>query len=369
MSNYINAQAGNEAKTVQYNIDQLTAEVRSGGNQAWRHNNVSLLPFNISSRNAGGIGMANGVAIFPDQESGQQAFINECERSKYEGYTLGQMINRFIPDYIVEPPQWDEEKNEPMLPWLEPVTGLDMNAELTNYDALLTLVEKHIGWQAGSTETLQRDKIPQNPNAMTVFGNNVLINGRTAVHEDSGGVLATVDVCLTKIGPYVVPIPYPNVAFSSDADSTASSVLINGKPACNFGSNFSKSTGDQPGDRKGIVSGTIEGKAEFISSSFDVFIEGKPAVRQGDLMVSNNKNTPPCPLLQAGGPPPQGLNINPKDALAEQESGFANSVIITGIDDQDPSLGHVNAQTGATTQNLAVGSKDEQDKLTFKAAE
>lgn len=42
------------------------------------------------------------------------------------------------------------------------------------------------------------------------------------------------------------------------------------------------------------------GMAEFISSSTNVFIEGMPAVRQGDLMVSNNKNTPPMPLVQPG---------------------------------------------------------------------
>jgi hypothetical protein len=37
---------------------------------------------------------------------------------------------------------------------------------------------------------------------------NVLINGRTAVHAGSEGILVTVDVCLTKIGKPVVPIPY-----------------------------------------------------------------------------------------------------------------------------------------------------------------
>ncbi|REL26651.1 DUF4150 domain-containing protein [Thalassotalea euphylliae] len=326
MTNYINAQVGSTPQSIQYDIDQLTADVCSEGNQAWRHNNVALLPFNISARQANAIGMASGVAIFPDKASSQQAFLAECQRPKYAGNSLGQMINQFIPDYIVEPPHWDEEKNEPVLPWLEPITGLDVNAELTDYDALLTLVEEHIGWQAGSTETIEKGQQAEAPNVSTVNGHNVLINGKTAVHQDSGGVLQTVDVCLTTIGTSAVPIAYPNVAQSSDAASTASSVKINGNPACHLNSNFSKSTGDQPGDKKGVASGTTEGKAEFILGSFDVFIEGKPAVRQGDLMVSNNKNTPPAPLNQPGGPMPTGLNIRAKEALATQSK--ANKVKI-----------------------------------------
>ncbi|REL27770.1 DUF4150 domain-containing protein [Thalassotalea euphylliae] len=332
MTNYINAHLGSDPQSIQYDIDQLTAEVRSGGNQAWRHNNVALLPFNISSRQAGGIGMANGVAIFPDKESSQQAFLNECQRPKYVGDTLGQMINRFIPEHIVEPPQWDEEKSEPILPWLEPVTGLDMNAKLTNYEALLTLVEEHIGWQMGSVENIEKDQQSQAPNVSTVTGNNVLINGKTAVHQDSGGALQTVDVCLTTIGKSVIPIAYPNLAQSSDAASTASSVKINGNPACHIKSNFSKSTGDQPGDKKGVASGTTEGKAEFITSSLDVFIEGKPAVRQGDLMVSNNKNTPPAPLMQPGGPLPQGLEIAPKDPIKDKNK--PNQIAIKASGDE-----------------------------------
>lgn len=136
---------------------------------------------------------------------------------------------------------------------------------------------------------------------------NVLINGRTAVHAGSGGVLTTIDVCWTKIGKPVVRIPYVNIARSSDAAGTAASVLVNGHPVCHLESNFSKSTGDEPGDHLGVVSGTIQGKATFISASSNVFIEGVPAVRQGDLMVSNNMNTPPAPLVQPGaGTSPEG---------------------------------------------------------------
>jgi len=329
MSSYCNAGSGSEALSIQYDVDRLTADVRSGGNQAWRHNNVALLPLNISARSHEVLGSAFGVAIFPDKAASQDAFKTECQRPKYAGFTLGEMVNEFIPDHIIAPPEWDEEKNSAILPWLEPETGLDVNAPLntlSDYDALLTLVESHIGWLAGSTETLEKDVEAQAPSVSTVSGNNVIINGKTAVHKDSGGVLQTVDVCLTPVGTSVVPIPYANVAKSSDAASTASSVKINGNPACNIKSNFSKSSGDEAGTKKGVASGKIQGKAEFILGSFDVFIEGKPAVRQGDLMISNNKNTPPMPLNQSGGAMPRGLKIKDKNDLAEH--GKAKRIVI-----------------------------------------
>jgi hypothetical protein len=129
---------------------------------------------------------------------------------------------------------------------------------------------------------------------------NVLINGRTAVHAGSQGTLVTVDVCLTKIGKKTVPISYTNVARSADAAKTASTVFINGNPVCHQKSIFAVSTGDEPGNRLGVVSGTIKGKAEFVTGSPNVLIEGVPAVRQGDMMVSNNGNTAPMPLSQPG---------------------------------------------------------------------
>jgi hypothetical protein len=61
---------------------------------------------------------------------------------------------------------------------------------------------------------------------------------------------------------------------------------------------FSKTSGDEAGDKKGVSSGTTAAKAEFVSFSFDVSVEGKGVVRANDLMVHNNKNTPPTPLMQ-----------------------------------------------------------------------
>jgi hypothetical protein len=148
---------------------------------------------------------------------------------------------------------------------------------------------------------------------------NVLINGRTAVHANSQGTLTTVDVCWTKVGKPVVPIPYTNIALSTDADKTASTVSINGQPVCNKNSTFAKSAGDEPGSRKGILSGTICGIAEFVTGSFNVLIEGIPAVRQNDLMVSNNGNTSPMPLSQPGAPRAKEVKTEKVEELDETE--------------------------------------------------
>ncbi len=160
---------------------------------------------------------------------------------------------------------------------------------------------------------------------------NVLINGRTAVHAGSGGTLTTVDVCLTKVGKPVVPIPYTNIAKSSDAAKTAGSVMINGNPVCTKSSIFSKSTGDEPGDHKGISSGTIQGKAEFITASPNVMIEGVPAARQGDMMVSNNKNTAPMPLAQGGASKPPKLDVEGAEEMAPTEEPFEIQIDMPGL--------------------------------------
>jgi hypothetical protein len=122
----------------------------------------------------------------------------------------------------------------------------------------------------------------------------------SVVHKDSGGVTqAFPDVCNTPTpAGVVVPIPYPNIAMSSDTASGASTVLSDGNPTCVSDSNFAISTGDEAGSALGVASGKIKGKAEFVNYSFDVFAEGKNVARAMDLMLHNDKNTPPFPVIQ-----------------------------------------------------------------------
>jgi len=132
------------------------------------------------------------------------------------------------------------------------------------------------------------------------MGVTVGVNFLSVVHKDSSGIsIAFPDVCKTQCGPPVVPIPYPNIAKSSDTDKGTKKVKADGNPVCVKDSCFKTSNGDEPGALKGIASNKTQGKAEFVNYSFDVKFEGKNVARAFDLMLHNDKNTPPMPVMQA----------------------------------------------------------------------
>lgn len=126
------------------------------------------------------------------------------------------------------------------------------------------------------------------------------VNHLSVVHKDSGGVtIAFPDVCKTPSPGGPIPIPYPNIAMSSDTAAGSKSVKIDGNPVCLKDSNFKTSTGDEAGTAGGgVASNKTKGKAEFVNFSMDVKIEGKNVPRALDLMLHNDKNTPPVPLIQ-----------------------------------------------------------------------
>ena len=132
------------------------------------------------------------------------------------------------------------------------------------------------------------------------MGVTVGVNNLSVVHKSSNGVtIAFPDICKTPTPGGPVPIPYPNVAKSSDTAKGSKKVKMDGNPICTKDSNFMMSTGDEAGSAGGgVISNKIKGKAEFVSFSFDVKVEGKNVTRAFDLMLHNDKNTPPFPLLQ-----------------------------------------------------------------------
>lgn len=148
---------------------------------------------------------------------------------------------------------------------------------------------------------------------------NTNVNMRTVVHASSDGVAtAFPDVCKTPSPAGPVPIPYPNVAQSSNTAQGSTTVKVDGESVMLQGSNFSTSTGDEAGSAGGVASNVTKGKAEFIVYSFDVKIEGKSVPRLGDLMVQNKgsaPNTPPFPEVQ----PPNPMVPSMLDASENQE--------------------------------------------------
>lgn len=125
------------------------------------------------------------------------------------------------------------------------------------------------------------------------------VNQLSVVHAGSNGITPCFpDVCKTPTPGGPVPIPYPNVAMSSDTAKGTKKVKCDGKPVCVKDSNFKTSTGDEPGVAKGIISSKTKGKAEFVNFSFDTKFEGKNVPRAFDLMLHSDKNTPPFPVIQ-----------------------------------------------------------------------
>lgn len=136
------------------------------------------------------------------------------------------------------------------------------------------------------------------------------INGLTLCHKGSEGVSHNTlpDVCKTPtVG---VPIAYENEAYSADlVKGTVSVSADGGNMIANMGSQFARSVFDEAGSMGGVNSGTNKAETEWISHSFDVFFEGKPACRLTDKLLMNHGNTvnmaglmqkylPPLPELE-----------------------------------------------------------------------
>lgn len=100
------------------------------------------------------------------------------------------------------------------------------------------------------------------------------------------------DVCKTPVGNAVVPLPYVIVSQASTMVQGSTTVKVDGGNMIGIdGCRFTTCMGDEPGTIGGIVSSVIKNEAQFITTSFNVKIEGKGAARLLDLMSMNRKNT------------------------------------------------------------------------------
>jgi uncharacterized Zn-binding protein involved in type VI secretion len=118
-----------------------------------------------------------------------------------------------------------------------------------------------------------------------------LVNGLTVVHKASDGVAiaSAPDVCKTP--PQSLPIPYPNVARSSDLANGTTTVFVDGQSVALKDSEFSTSTGDEAGSVGGVISGVNKGKAKFSNYSMDVRFDGRSVARLSDPMTMNGNQS------------------------------------------------------------------------------
>ncbi|MEZ4297419.1 MAG: DUF4150 domain-containing protein [Polyangiaceae bacterium] len=121
---------------------------------------------------------------------------------------------------------------------------------------------------------------------------NVFANGRSVLHKDDGGtqIAGVPDVCKTPSPGGPVPVPYPNLAMSSDLADGTKKVKIQGAMAAHKSAKISKSSGDEAGTAGGVVSNVNRGKMAFSLYSMDVKLEGKNAVRFADLGPGNGNS-------------------------------------------------------------------------------
>jgi Toxin PAAR-like domain len=130
------------------------------------------------------------------------------------------------------------------------------------------------------------------------MGVTVIVNSLSVVHKGSTGTAtaAAPDACKTPSPGGPVPLPYPNIAMSSDLAMGTTTVSAEGNPIATKDAMFALSTGDEAGVAGGVVSNVIKGKAKFVNYSMDVKYEGANVARLGDPMTMNgnapNTTTP-----------------------------------------------------------------------------
>lgn len=139
----------------------------------------------------------------------------------------------------------------------------------------------------------------------------ISVNNLTLCHCGSDGIsTATLpDVCKTPSPSGPIPVPYPNIAKASDLAKGTKTVVADGGNMCaNFGSELSRSTGDEAGSAGGVTSSTFLKEATWITYSFDVQLEGKGACRLTDKMFHNHNNT-----VNMAGEIQKALGVNDKE--------------------------------------------------------
>lgn len=98
------------------------------------------------------------------------------------------------------------------------------------------------------------------------------------------------DVCLTPMGPAMVPVPYMLYAGFDGSMKCIERVNFNSRPAYVLDHSLAPSVqGDEPGTGGGVVSGVNTGKVWAHEASTTVRAEGRRIVRRGDRCWMNVK--------------------------------------------------------------------------------
>ncbi|WP_052652152.1 PAAR-like domain-containing protein [Neisseria mucosa] len=121
--------------------------------------------------------------------------------------------------------------------------------------------------------------------------------------------------------PVAPPIPFPLFADLGGAQTVATDVRLNRKPAFVFNaSKTNRTTGDEPAvpGRKGVLSRTATKPAWPMMHSSSVKIRKRYIIRAGDMFHMNNKfkkKLPPKPCISCKAAAAAGRPVNPIHGL------------------------------------------------------
>ncbi len=94
------------------------------------------------------------------------------------------------------------------------------------------------------------------------------------------------DVCLTPVGPAVVPIPYPNIALNAMAVPFSPVVKVTMMPALNMGSKIPMTMGDEPG----VAHPMYKQMGAYTMGNPIVYVDKLPAINLLCPTTGNNMN-------------------------------------------------------------------------------
>ena len=116
-------------------------------------------------------------------------------------------------------------------------------------------------------------------------------------------VSLTPDICKTPIGASTPPIPYNIIGEFSEATGVSPNITSNGEPVALHDSTVIPTVkGDAPGTAKGVKSGTVGKRVQHDGKSGTVTFNGQQAIRVGDRVYMNDKNTIGQVYLRGPGP-------------------------------------------------------------------
>ncbi len=114
------------------------------------------------------------------------------------------------------------------------------------------------------------------------------------VDGNNGKVISLApDVCLTKVGKSVIPIPYMIVSYLKDSKNISTDTGLTKKGSFTMDSYIEGVKGDEPGNKGGIRSGTYakSGYTYPLTNKSSIKVNGKEVIHD-DCIFAMNANAP-----------------------------------------------------------------------------